>query len=137
MTAPSPLQARRARLQVHPNPDIALDYIVSVSGQIPPSDGLGPIGAKVRYVPDRLILDPAAFATYLARLADEAAATLEEMAILLLQDLANELVPRWLEIQVTLEPDAGAEPGRQQAVLLQEQQPRWDNPNLLARISRF
>ena len=137
MTAASALQARRARLQVHANPDVALDYMVSVSGRIPRSDQLGPVGAKVRYVPDRLILDPEAFAAYLARLAEEAAATLEATAILLLRDLSNELVPRWLEIQVTLEPEAGAEPGRQQAVLLQERQPRWDNPNLLARISHF
>jgi 7-cyano-7-deazaguanine reductase len=48
-----------------------------------------------------------------------------------LDDLNNELVPRWVEL--TVERDAPL-PHR---VVIEDRQPNWDNPQLMARLRRL
>ncbi len=119
------LTARRQLLQTDPNPTPRLDYVVSLSGSLPRrDDGL----LAVRYVPDRLLLPPEAFRRYLAALA-ALDGGLERLAGLVLEDMLNELVPRWVEVRAR----AGA--GPRQDVLLVDRQPHWDNPSLLQRLA--
>lgn len=115
---------RRERLATAPSPDRRHDFLVDLRGEPQPGTRL-----TVRLVPDALILDPAAFAAYLA---DKAGFPdgLEALAMAVLDDVNNELVPRWVEI--TAERDAPL-PHR---VVIEDRQPNWDNPQLMGRLRR-
>ncbi|WP_343055005.1 hypothetical protein [Azospirillum oleiclasticum] len=112
---------RREDLVTLPSPDPRHDYLVELRA------AAGPVALRVRYVPDRLILDPAS----LARHTEGLTGGLEAVALALLDDLANELVPRWLEVT------ASAETPLPHRVVAEDRQPAWDNPTLLARLERI
>lgn len=122
-TPVSPVQ-RRAALTTAPNPDARHDCVVMLTGEPVP-------GTRVvlRYVPDRLVLEPAGVAAYLAGLAGLAGG-LEALALAVLDDVGNEAVPRWAEVEAER---AAPLPHR---VLVEDRQPGWDNPALLARLAR-
>lgn len=105
-----------------PSPDSRHDFLVELRGE--PAAGTR---LTVRYVPDLAVLEPAGFAAYLAGLDGG----LEALAMAVLDDLNNELVPRWVE--VTAERDAPF-PHR---VVIEDRQPNWDNPPLLGRLRRI
>ncbi|PWC31154.1 hypothetical protein [Azospirillum sp. TSO35-2] len=115
---------RRERLTTRPSPDPRHDYLVELRGEPMPGTRL-----TLRLVPDRLVPDPAGVVAYLATFADVAEG-LEALALAVLDDLNNELVPRWVE--VTVERDAPL-PHR---VVIEDRQPTWDNPQLLGRLRR-
>lgn len=121
--------ARRALLVTAPNPESRLDYVIALDGRLSAAHG-GPITLAVRYVPDRRVLDQPAWSTYCAAISEHTAARLESLAALILGDLANELVPRWVEVRLRHAlPDGGA-----QAVVMQERQPRWSDAALAALL---
>ena len=120
---------RRTLLIVETNPAVMLDYLNFLSGS--GCDANAHI--TLRYVPDKLTLTPASFSDYLAALADFSTEPLERLAIAILEDINNELVPRW--VQITAVRDNDIEPGHR--VLIEDRQPKWDNPALLARLERF
>lgn len=117
---------RRDLLTSAPNPDARHDYLVDLEGEPLPGTRL-----TVRYVPDRLVLDPAGFAAYLGMLASAASGGLEALALAVLDDLNNELVPRWAEITAVRPAPL---PHR---VVVEDRQPGWDNPHLFARMRRI
>lgn len=120
--------ARQQRITTVRNPLPRVDYLCRVLGRS------GPDGARVelRYVPDKRLLQEPAFLHYLAGL--PTATSLESLAAMVLDDLNNELVPRFVQIRV-LAPASGADAGH--AVLIEDRRPRWDNPALLARLPGF
>lgn len=120
--------ARRSSLAVRPNPDAKLEYLVTLEGRI---GAVPPVLVTVRYVPDRQVLVPESLDAYLAGLAEAGWETLEALGVALLDDLRNELVARWLEVVAERQGPAGL-----QRVLLEDRQPKWDNPTLLARLPR-
>lgn len=129
-SAPDPAP-RRALLRPIANPAPGLDYLVTLDG--PLADG----GAvRVRYVPDRSVISADVLEDYLREAAAAAAAAgggaarPEGLAALILGDIGNEVLPRWLEVALT----PLARGAVRQAVVMQERQPRWDNPALLARL---
>lgn len=128
------LQARRSILKTSPNPDERLDYVAALRGHAAGrADGGGAAEVRLRYVPDRRILDPAAFGAYLAAAGGEPGGSVEGFAAMVLDDINNELVPRWVQITVTAPGEGIAEHG----VMLEDRQPRWDNPALLSRLERY
>ncbi|MBI4183111.1 MAG: hypothetical protein HY521_03820 [Proteobacteria bacterium] len=128
------LAARRRLIVPAPNPSTGVDYIVSLEGELKVRALPAPVAVTLRYVPDREVLPPASLATYFAALGEAAWASLEELAVALLTDLSNELVPRWLEVVVTAELP-GADASRIHRVILQDRQPRWDNRWLIGRLA--
>ncbi len=121
---------RRDHLATAPSPDSRHDFLVELRGEPVAGTRL-----TVRCVPDRLVLDPAGFAAYLADPAGFGTTGfgggLEALAMIVLDDLNNELVPRWVE--VTAERDAPF-PHR---VVIEDRQPNWDNPQLIGRLKRI
>lgn len=115
---------RRELLGTLPSPDARHDYLVELRGEPMPGTRL-----TLRLVPDRLVLEPASFAAYLAGFAGFDGGP-EALALTLLDDLNNELVPRWVELSV--ERDSPL-PHR---VVIEDRQPTWDNPQLLGRLRR-
>jgi 7-cyano-7-deazaguanine reductase len=131
------LQTRRAILTTSPNPDERLDYVVALRGHAPGrADGGNAAEVRLRYVPDRRILDPVAFGAYLTAAGGEPEESVEGFAAMVLDDINNELVPRWVQITVTATSD-GIDGVDGHGVMLEDRQPRWDNPALLSRLERY
>lgn len=128
---------RRSHLAGEPNPDPRLDYVVEIKAEVATAGGGRAQAAVVlRYVPDRQVIKPGSFGQYLRVLEGLGLATLEALAAVILDDLNNELVCRW--VQVTLSTATTVHPGIQShAVVIEDRQPSWDNPGLLSRLRRF
>lgn len=116
------LMERRDLLKTTGNPNKALDYLIMLE-----DDTLGQ-KITVRYIPDRDILNKDSFKAYLETLPKEADTI--ERANMIMQDLANELVARWIQVCLSDSTD-----GTQQSVFLEEHQPQWENPTLMARLA--
>lgn len=117
---------RREFLTTATNPDARHDYLVELHGEPAPGTRL-----TLRYVPDRAVATPDGVAAYLGALSGSAAtAGPEALAVAVLDDLNNELIPRWVEVTVerTL-------PVRQR-VVIEDRQPDWENPHFFARMRR-
>jgi 7-cyano-7-deazaguanine reductase len=125
---------RRNLISAHANTSLALDYVTTFSGQISHSNGpdIATIKVDVRYVPDKLVMDMNSLPDYLQRLNDLAQHPLEKLAGVILEDLNNELVPRWLHVTAAVGDTAN--PVRH-SVAFEDRQPNWDNPALLARLA--
>ena len=131
------LLSRRELLTTDPNPENRLDYIITLSGDlIHGEDHDHPSQVKMRYIPDALILRPDSFATYLDRLSDTNWPSLETAASAVIDDINNELVPRWVQVQVELSPKAGSTL-HFHSVVLEDKQPKWENAELLSRLGRI
>jgi NADPH-dependent 7-cyano-7-deazaguanine reductase QueF len=120
---PDTHRARRATLAVAPNPGGRLDYLVELA--LPWGEGT----LTLRYVPDRLIVTAESLAAYGQALAADGWSSPEGVVVTALDDLANELVPRWLHITLSVPAGAVAH-----AVVAEERQPGWNNTGLLARL---
>lgn len=119
---------RQSRIETRRNPLPRVDYLCKVVG-VETSHGAS---VELRYVPDRLLLESEAFGLYLAALPEPP--SLESLAATLVDDLNNELVPRFLQVRVASRQD-DLDAGH--AVLMEDRRPRWDNKALLARLPRF
>ncbi len=134
------LAKRRGFLENVANPRGGIDYVVELKGAIESTEegagGRRSAELSVRYVPDKWILDPGAFGRYLEALATIEFQSLEALAAAILDDIANEAVVRWVQVVVTA-PDTSHSPVDRHGVMLEDRQPRWDNPSLLSRMKRF
>ncbi len=120
---------RRAFLEAESNPTTNLDYLNRLDGAAAGEH----THVTLYYVPDKLVLPPTAFKNYLAALGEYSEHLLEQLAATILDDFNNEIVPRWLSIQLKRNiPGAPA-----QQTLLEDHQPKWENRALLARLERF
>jgi 7-cyano-7-deazaguanine reductase len=122
----------RRLLATAANPDVHADYVVGIEAETPALSALGTVRLALRYVPDKRILRPACLDGYLAALARRQWISLEGLALALRDDLDNELVPRWLELSVH---PVEALSAIRHRVLVEDRQPHWHNPTLLARLT--
>jgi 7-cyano-7-deazaguanine reductase len=123
------LWQRRAVLDPVPNPDRNIDFVSSLSGRLSALGGT--VEVALRYVPDALTVSPAAFAAYLRGLEGGDWPSHENLATTILQDVSNELVPRWVQIITRQE---GAGDASEHRVLVEDRQPQWNNAALLAHL---
>lgn len=128
------LPARRQLITTMANPDSKIDYVSTLE-----ADLAGPDGERarvvVRYVPDRWVLEETGLSRYLEVVGDLAPANLETAATTLVADLADQLVPRWIQVFVQqTAPGSATAPGRHE-VLVEERQPKWKNEELLGRLA--
>ncbi len=115
------------------NPDATLDYVSGLKGKLRAFGHGEAARVKIHYVPDRLIVEPAAFGRYLEALTTIEWQSLEELATAILSDFNNELVARWVRVQVMV--PEGAYPGvGSHEVMVEDRQPKWDNEALLSRL---
>jgi 7-cyano-7-deazaguanine reductase len=128
---------RRATISVIENPQPLLDYVATLSENLRNIGGPGAIsqahaGLLIRYVPDGVVLEKASLGAYLEIIANTEWASLEEIATTILDDLNNEVVPRWVHVGLSGPED---ENGARHSVIMEDRQPDWENPDLLARLS--
>lgn len=115
--------ACRALLAVTPVAPTPLVTITTLSTGLAPD-----VELTVSYAADRLVLTRPGFEAYAkaraAMLRDEA--PLERLAARVADDLANELVPKWLRVSLS-QSAAGAS---RHSVTVEDRQPGWDHPAL-------
>jgi len=126
-------QGRRDLIASENNPLLSLDYVATLKGEIPASDGTDGTRITIRYVPDKLVFDDSSWAAYLAAVA-LVGPGLETVAATVIADLNNELVPRWVHVEIA-DDDAAESTGH--GVVMEDRQPNWDNPGLLRRLAPF
>ena len=119
---------RQSTLETAPNPNPGIDYVSQLS--VKAIDDYATV--HIRYIPDKLLLTTEAFEMYLHAFSPSDFESLEDLTLTILDDLNNELVARW--IQVAVEANAkGLDRGHR--VMVEDRQPKWDNPFLLSRLS--
>jgi len=129
------INTRRNFLEIERNPDVKLDYVITITGHMASHDEIDSSAVSLRYVPDKMILQPASFGRYLDALGTLGWAALEEAAAAILNDVNNELIARWVQVEISA-PDQ-VHPGiDRHEVLLEDRQPNWDNAGLLSRLKR-
>ncbi|NVJ93765.1 MAG: hypothetical protein HWE34_19015 [Methylocystaceae bacterium] len=122
--------ARRAQLKTLNNPNKTIDYIITLETSISQT----PITLTLRYIPDKVILDSRCFNSYITEVAaHQEDQHIETLAATMVEDFNNELVTKW--VQVTAYEDLGD--SSKHNVVIEDKQPRWDNPHLLARLSKI
>ena len=133
-----PLQGASARcehLKHFSNPRFGSDYIVALDYVAPPGEALRwPISLKLRYIPDRLILDTTSFRSYMSYLLMLKWGGLEQLASAVIEDFNNELVPCWVRVIVIGCIGQGDQTIKHR-VYCEDRQPRWGNVTLLASLS--
>jgi len=119
--------ARQESIATHPLPDATVEFLCNLECRLATVDAT----IRLTYVPYKSVLSADGFAAYLKELPKpgNAANVLERYAAMMLDDLNNELVPRWLQLVLTRQRDDGTV----QRVLVEDKQPRWNNKVLLAR----
>ena len=130
------LRERRLLLNTIPNPSGRLDYVVSIEGSMDLPAPHGSVTMSLRYIPDRDVLNPDCLALYYREISGAEWGSLEEVAVTLLDDINNEVVPRWLSVAL-LRRDMATSEREKHGVVLEDRQPRWDNPRLLNRLERL
>ena len=111
------LSTARAALKSVPAPSTALPAVSELAHES---------GVRLRYVPDRLLLTPGSFLAYLERRQRDAREILPEaFAVSVAEDIANEIVPKWLQVTFTTGDEL------HHSVRVEDRQPGWDNPTLL------
>ena len=117
-------QKSQHELRTSPNPNRKRDYICRIQGIGPGSAAL----ITLSYVPGKLLIRPDAFADYLATF--PAAASLEALVLDIVDDINNEVVPRWVEVRA----EETLPGGTAHVVIAEDREPKWSNPELLARL---
>ena len=113
---------RRRRLSTIASPAPWHDTLVRWSGTL--ADGRA---LTIEYVPDQLVLAPPAFAAYLDALEAASQPTLEGLVATTLDDLNNQLVPRWVRVSASQ-----TQGQTHHHATANDRQPGWHNPALLA-----
>ena len=126
-------QERQRFLKTSENPDPQLDYVSSLQGALQAFGHGMPTRVTIQYVPDRAIVEPAAFGRYLETLSTLEWDSLEALATTILGDFNNELVTRWVRVAATAPEESSPGVGTHE-VLVEDRQPDWDNPGLLQRL---
>ena len=119
------LPASALRWRRNSRPDI--DYLVTLSD----SHARSGYDLHLRYVPDKLLIEPSSLGEYLAAMSSGDADHPETLALALLDDINNDIVPRW--VQIVVQSVAGG-PAPAETVILEDRQPNWDNPAILLRL---
>lgn len=125
------LMERRKLLAVEANPDRKLDYLVTLTGHLPGHNSRQVV--ELRYVPDKFVLASRSFGTYLEALAQEVWHNPEDLAVTVLTDINNEVITRWIQVQVNV-PELQHHAVDTHGVVIEDRQPGWDNPALMARL---
>jgi 7-cyano-7-deazaguanine reductase len=129
------IQVRRRFLITDRNPDIRLDYLITIAGHMATQSDLHRSVISLRYVPDKVIMQPESFGHYLDALGTLEWDSLEEAAAAVLNDVNNEIIARWLQVRISAPEQV--HPGiNAHEVLFEDRQPNWDNSRLLSRLKR-
>ncbi|MBT3906662.1 MAG: hypothetical protein HOB79_16000 [Rhodospirillaceae bacterium] len=116
---------RRQLLAAIPGPDTEHEILVRMEQAVSFEGDQNSTQIRIMYIPDRLLLPDESLRAYFNVVSTLDYGSLETLAVKLLDDFNNEIVPRWVQIDITT---TGAQ------ITATDRQPGWDNPNLLSTI---
>jgi len=120
----SDIHVRRALLITRRNPNPAHDYLCDLSTRLDRYE------ISIRYVPDKDLAQLEDLTAYFDAVFTHPDTSPEAFASLLLDDFNNELIPRWIQITLSLN---SSDPMTHR-VILEDRQPNWDNAYLIQRL---
>ncbi len=129
------LSLRRQPVETTANPDNRMDYAVTLAGHLTFAGVADCVSVELCYVPDKLVLAPRSFATYLECMSGMDWTSLEQLATAVMSDITNEVVGRWVQVKLTLR-EKGLDTLSRHCVLLEDRQPGWENASLLASLKK-
>jgi 7-cyano-7-deazaguanine reductase len=109
--------------------------MVQLDGPITFSKNQKTINVLIMYVPDRLVLTRECLEIYFSSISNASYKSLESLAIEILDDVNNEIVPRWVQIDISALGSAGS-PECNTLITAIDRQPGWDNSNLLFKTKK-
>ncbi len=112
-----------------PNPYRNRAYIVSISQAVTLNEQAFQFG--LRYVPDKLLLDHRGLTDYLQKKLLHGAMTMEALAHDVLEDITDQIIPKWIEVNLRLQEN---KLGQNILITIEERQPNWENETLLKRL---
>jgi len=124
MTTPdNSIRDRRALIEISPAPHPRHDAVVTHRADMQGTK------MRLRYVPDRDILNPDSLATYL-EVVWNADTLLEEIAQTILEDINDQVIPSWLEVTLSRQTET-----TEHDVQIEDRQPHWKDRGLLDRLA--
>ncbi len=124
---------QRITIPTRENPRKNRDYILmlkNVRSFALLGDGVNhELSIKIRYVPDRLICDTRKIESYFSSIASQPCSGLEELANAIADDFSNELIPRWISVDLTVPVN-----GIVHNTHVEDKQPLWNNPAMLLQV---
>lgn len=124
----------RTRFPTRANPRADRDFVITLKATIPFGRQNGGLRRDahvcIRYVPDRLICDVAQMTPYFNAFDNHGSAGIEELANTIADDFSNELIPRWINVSLSLLIE-----GIEHSADVMDKQPLWDNPSMLQRVT--
>jgi 7-cyano-7-deazaguanine reductase len=126
---------RRKLLVPKPSPDTEHEIMVQLERPVTFLENQKSISVRIMYVPDRLVLPNEILEIYFNAIANANYKSLESLAVEILDDVNNEIVPRWVQIDISALGESGAEEINTHVTTI-DRQPYWDNPSLLSRINK-
>lgn len=118
---------RREQLAAELAPKSKMDYLVTLKSETDSSK----TQIQLCYVPDKYVLNRISFEHYLSTLNQTNWQNLETLALEILDDINNEVVPRWAQIVLNSANDKSSNGHR---VLVEDRQPNWENVSLLRHL---
>lgn len=122
----------RNALPVRENSRVNRDYVISLDSTriflFSENRKNHEIRILIRYVPDRLICDAERIEYYFIQLSSYPHAGFEDLANTIADDFGNDLIPRWISVDISLVIDS-----IHHSAHVEEKQPLWDNAGLLNR----
>lgn len=104
-------------------------YIVSVIQEITLNGQAFQFG--LRYAPDKLLLDHEGLAGYLEQMLNRESKKAELLAHDILEDIMNQIIPKWIEINLKHEENKF---GQSVLITIEDRQPGWESASLLNRL---
>ncbi len=128
------VQSRRSLVRTRPASVTSHDYLIDLKIKLTPDYGSNPLSLLLRYVPDRDLLRNNAMREYWRFVEATEWAAESELALAILEDLNNELIPRWLQVQIR--DDNLSDYVQGVMITVEDRQPGWHNQYLLSRIGQ-
>ncbi len=123
------MTAARDILSSSPNPHRHKNYVVAITQEITINQQAYLFG--LRYIPDKILLNHQGLAGYLEQILTNAPAEPEILAHNILEDVSNEIIPKWIEINLLQEENKS---GQNILIIIEDRQPHWENDRLLNRL---
>lgn len=129
----------KSYLRVKENPSKKYEYVINLKKTLVKKVDGEKFLIDIHYIPDRYILEPSSYEKYLGSIFDKLKDTIEETNILeeialgVVDDLCNELVPLWVRVNLSFVSDDKSG-GRFHNVTIEDKQPQWNNQALIAKI---
>ncbi|WNJ99145.1 hypothetical protein L2D14_14890 [Thalassospiraceae bacterium LMO-JJ14] len=124
MDTPDSLRIRRDLLLTTPAPQPRHDAVVILENSLKDAH------LRLRYVPDRDVLQPESLGRYVDAIRAMTFASFEETAQTILEDINDQVIPCWLEVTLSR---GGTDMHHE--VRIEDRQPNWKDRGLLDRLA--